>query len=198
MATSILPAMARAAWDLVTRQHGVIARWQLLDLGFSAAAIRHRLDSGRLYLIYRGVYAVGRKELPQEGKWMAAVLAAGPGAILSHQSAAELWGIRSPLGGIIDVSVPPGSWRRRKGLRIHKLSPRMTSSVVDGIPVADVVTTLVQLAPSLTLGELERAINEADRLDVIDPEELRSRLDNFAGYPASGRCVQLSIAALSQ
>lgn len=183
MATSILPAMARAAWDLVIRQHGVIARWQLLDLGFSAAAIRHRLDAGRLFAIHRGVYAVGRKELPQKGRWMAAVLAAGPGAMLSHQSAAELWGIRSLLNGVIEVSVPQDSSRRRKGLRIHKLSPRVAGPVVDGIPLTDVVTTLVQLAPRLTVGELERAINEADRLDLIDPEALRGRLECFARYP---------------
>lgn len=72
-------------------QHGVVARRQLLALGFSAKAIEHRIASGRLRQLWPGVYVVGRPEVSERGRWMAAVLACGPKAMLSHHSAAELW-----------------------------------------------------------------------------------------------------------
>src|SRR3712207_5460388 len=92
------------AWALVRRQHGVITREQLLALGYSAKAIRCRLADARLHAVHRGVYAVGRPELSQHGRWMAAVLACGPDALLSHASAAALWGIRSTQPGPVHVS----------------------------------------------------------------------------------------------
>src|SRR5680860_1140588 len=78
----------RRFWALVRRQHGVISRGQLIDFGLSVDAIRHRLASGRLHRVHRGVYAVGRRGLPRFGELMAAVLACGDGAALSHESAA--------------------------------------------------------------------------------------------------------------
>src|SRR4051794_36475361 len=104
----------RAMWALVRRQHGVIARWQLIDAGFSEKAIEHRLRTGRLRRVHRGVYAVGRPELTQHGRWMAAVLAGGQGAALSHGSAAALWEIRKP-GATIHVSVPAARRARAEG-----------------------------------------------------------------------------------
>jgi hypothetical protein len=83
---------------LATRQHGVVSRAQLLDLGVGAGAIKHRAGLGRLRPLHRGVYAVGHRALRREAWWMAAVLAAGPGAALSYRSAAELWGIRASRG----------------------------------------------------------------------------------------------------
>src|SRR5687768_3070443 len=80
---------ARAA-----EQHGVVSRAQLLELGFSRRAIARRLASGRLHRRYAGVYAVGHDRLSREGRWMAAVLACGPDAVLSHRSAAALWGLQ--------------------------------------------------------------------------------------------------------
>src|SRR3954452_11787679 len=98
--------MARAAWALARSQHWVITRRQLLDLGFTVDAIRHRLDAGRLYPIYPGVYAVGRRQLTRAGRWMASVLACGPGALLSHTSAAPLWGISPSPFRPIPVQAP--------------------------------------------------------------------------------------------
>src|SRR6476646_1292042 len=97
---------ARRAWAITRRPHGVIARWQLLKLGFTREAIAHRLETGRLRSIHRGVYAVGQQELSQFGKWMAAVLRCGEGAALSHSAAAGFWRIRPPVRGTIEVSVP--------------------------------------------------------------------------------------------
>src|SRR3954454_14950432 len=91
-----------AIWALVGRQHGVISRRQLLALGLSSRQIERRIASGRLHPTWRGVYAVGRPLLGRCGRWMAAVLACGPGAVLSHGSAAAVWGFGTEQGGMID------------------------------------------------------------------------------------------------
>jgi hypothetical protein len=89
-----LQSLGGPAWELARRQHYAVAREQLLELGLGAEAIRHRLAEGRLYRWrWRGIYAVGRPELDRHGAWMAALRACGPAAVLSHESAAALWGI---------------------------------------------------------------------------------------------------------
>jgi predicted transcriptional regulator of viral defense system len=95
----------RRAWELARRQHGVVARRQLLALGFSKRAIEHRVGRGRLHVVAHGVYAVGWPELTRRRRWMMAVLACGDGAALSHRSAAALWGIGTEEPGVTDVSV---------------------------------------------------------------------------------------------
>src|SRR3954469_5452973 len=104
---------------LADRQHGVVARRQLVALGLSARAIEHRLERGRLHLLHRGVYAVGHRVLSQRGRWMAAVLACGEGAVLSHRSAAALWGIRPTSRPGIEVTTAR-QLRPRTGLLPHR------------------------------------------------------------------------------
>jgi very-short-patch-repair endonuclease len=165
-------------WRLVKAQHGAVARAQLLGLGLSARAIEHRMARGRLHLVARGVYAVGRPELDQQGRWMAAVLSCGPGAMLSHGSAAALWGVADEHRGI-EITVRTTSPRRRPGLRVYRrptLADRDVASCAD-IPVTGIVRTLVDLAAARTSGAVERAVNEADRLDLIDPPALRVALE---------------------
>src|SRR3982074_2652796 len=82
-----------AVWALVRSQHGVVARRQLLELGLTSIAITHRISKGRLHPVFRGVYAVGRRQLTRRAQWMAAILSCGPDAVLSHSSAAALWEI---------------------------------------------------------------------------------------------------------
>lgn len=166
--------LARGAWDLVRKQHGVVTRSQLLELGLASRSIEHRLAKGRLHPLWRGVYAVGRPEVSQNGRWMGAVLASGPAALLSHRSAAALWGIAPiPSGKAIEVTA--GTWRHRPGIRAHRrsdLGPEHRREVA-GIPVTDPVSTLVDFASSSRDWQVERAISEADRIDLVDPEELR-------------------------
>src|SRR4051812_9951706 len=88
--------LSRFLWQLSASQHGVVTRRQLLAAGLSSQAVRHRLATGRLHPLRRGVYAVGRPQVAREGAWLAATLGCGPRAALSHSSAAALWGIREP------------------------------------------------------------------------------------------------------
>ncbi len=167
-------------WALARRQSGVVSRAQLVELGMSPPAIKHRLTTGRLHGVHRGVYAVGRPALPREGVLLAAVLACGADAVLSHGSAAELWGIRRRADGPIQVTAP--TERLRPGLRVHRRKlGRRDTTVRHGIPVTTPARTLVDIAPYLPADDLERAINEADRLDLIDPERLRESLDDLTG-----------------
>lgn len=165
-------------------QHGVVARSQLLEIGFNARAIEHRIARGRLHPLWRGVYAVGRPEVDRRGMWMAAVLSCGPDALLSHRSAAALWGIGRHVPNI-EVVVPGSTYRRRPGIRVHQredLAPEHRRQV-DGIPVTDIVSTLVDFASCARVWEVERAINEADRLDLVDVEALRSTIPTLPPRP---------------
>lgn len=171
-------------WAVARRQHGVVTRRQLLALGLGPRSIEHRLGNGRLYWLHRGVYAVGRRELSREGRWLAAVLACAAGAVLSHRSAAALWGFGRESEEI-EVTVRNGSTRWRSGIWVHsrpKLSPDEVT-VRNGVPIADPVLTFVGLARFQESHELERAVSEADRLGVIDPETLRAAL---AGHREQG------------
>lgn len=163
------------AWALARRQHGVVTRAQLLAAGFTSDAIQHRLERARLHVVYRGVYAVGRRELTQLGVWMAAVLRCGPGAALSHRSAAALW--RIAAADRLEVTVA-GGVREVPGIVVHRceLGPA-DATVRFGIPVTRPVRTLVDVAATASQDELEAAVNAADRLGVVDLQTLRRALD---------------------
>src|SRR5438477_466246 len=108
-------------WAIVPSQHGLITRKQLLALGYGSEAIRHRLATGRLHRVQRGVYAVGRPGVSQHGRWLAAVLTCGPEGVLSHYDAAALHRIcPARTNHPIEVSVPPRFRRRRPGILAHR------------------------------------------------------------------------------
>jgi very-short-patch-repair endonuclease len=185
MAGSKSTTRSREAWRLARAQHGVLTRRDLERLGFSKMGIEHRVATGRLHLIARGVYAVGRPELSPRGRWMAAVLVCGEGAILSHRSAAQLWGFGYEEGKRIDVTVRRRREIHRAGLKVRMRPKLPAGSVVQrfGIPVTHPVQTLIDLATELKPLRLERAVNEADKLDLVDPETLRRALDGYVGMP---------------
>lgn len=176
-------ARSGAAWRLARVQHGVLTRGDLLALGFSDKGVKHRVASGRLHPVAAGVYAVGRRELTPHGRWMAAVLACGDGAVLSHRSAAELWGIGYEEQGRIDVTIPRRSRLERRGVKVRTRSSLDAKNMTrrHRIPVTTPVQTLIDLATELKPLRLERAVNEADKLDLVDPETLRGALDEHAG-----------------
>jgi hypothetical protein len=185
MARSTSEKRNSGAWELARRQHGVVAREQLLALGYTKSAIEHRARVGRLHLVLRGVYAVGRPRLNREGRRMAAVLACGAGAALSHRSAAALWKFGKEHEDYIDVSVRRGSEARIRGIRCHR-RPTLPAEAITtrlNIPLTQPVQTFLDLATVTGPRGLERAINEADKWGVIDPDALRKALDDHAGEP---------------
>src|SRR5215213_4104627 len=141
------------------RQHGVITTAQLRAAGLTDAAMYKRVAAGRLHPLYRGVYAAGHDRLSQEGRWMAATLAAGPGAALSHEAAAKHWKIwRRKVTGI-DVIVP-GQRRARDGVTVHRTRNLDARDVTvhQGIPITTPARTLVDLATTLTAHQLANVI----------------------------------------
>lgn len=124
---------------------------------------------------------------------MAAVLACGDEAVLSHRSAAALWEVGEELSGRIDLSVRGRVHSRRTGLKVRSRRSLRAAEVIerDGIPVTSIVQTLVDLATELPDGQLERGVNEADKRDLIDPEALRAALADHAGEPGAKRLAAL-------
>jgi very-short-patch-repair endonuclease len=163
----------------------VISRNQLLALGFTPDAIKHRLAIGRLHRVRRGIYSVGRPEVDSHGRWMAAVLACGEGAVLSHSSAAALWRIGFEQRDLVEVSLPSSSRRRRPGLRIHRRPSLAERDLTReyGIPVTIPIQTLIDMALRLDRRGIERMINEADKYDLVHPPGLREALDQRTGEP---------------
>jgi very-short-patch-repair endonuclease/predicted transcriptional regulator of viral defense system len=153
---------ARAIAALARRQHGVVARRQLLATGVSSGAIGRMMSSGWLRAVHRGVYRTTGAVTGPHARWMAAVLAGGREAMLSHRSAAELWKLLEPIDGPVHVTVPHGR-SELVGLRFHwsrQVGERTTRA---GIPVTTVPRTLLDLASSVSPTQLRHAFDEADR-----------------------------------
>jgi predicted transcriptional regulator of viral defense system len=171
-------ADARIA-DLAKGQHGVVARRQLLSLGIGKEAIEWRLRSGRLHRLHRGVYAVGHRALSREARWMAAVLFCGPEAVLSHRSAAALWGIRVSSGAI-EVTAPSKSRSRGRIRRHFAVLPADEVTERNGTPVTTVPRTIFDLAAVEPIGLVEQALRQVERLRLYDALSLT---DLLARYP---------------
>jgi hypothetical protein len=164
------PGVDRAIAGFVARQHGVISRPQLRELGLSDDAIDRRVTFGRLHVVHRGVYAVGHTVLAQRGRWMAAVLAGGRGAVLSHASAAALWELRGSAAKYIDVSVRRSGRTRRPGLRLHWPRTLTMNEITtkEGIPTTTPARTILDLAATLQQHRLERLLDQAEILQLTD------------------------------
>jgi hypothetical protein len=170
-----------SAWDIARRQHDVVSRHQLRELGFTHSAIAHREREGRLWRIYRDVFAVGRAQLTRKGEWMAAVLACGDGAALSHLSAAELWdlweGVR-PRWPHVSVAGRAGR-KQRRGIVVHRPASLGPSDLTerDAIVVTTLERTLIDLAARLDRKGLRKILRQTERLHQLDLRRLRSTLD---------------------
>jgi Protein of unknown function (DUF559) len=154
-----------------------VAHRQLLELGVARGAIQHRLAVGRLHRIHVGVYAVGHAAISLHGRLMAGVLACGPEAVLSHRSAAWLWGLQPPSDQPVDVTVPGRSRHRRVGIAVHRTRNMQGEDrkVRERIPVTSVARTLIDLAEVLRPAQLERALEEAERLRLFDLRAIEKR-----------------------
>jgi very-short-patch-repair endonuclease len=176
---------------IASRQHGVVSTKQLRAAGLDKHHVRHRARTGRLHRLHRGVYAVGHAALSSQARWMAAILACGQtqtgevndgltggddggtavleywGSALSHRAAAALWGLLSPGGGPVDVSIRGYSGRaKRAGIRLHRSGSLLPAHVTlrDGIPVT---------TPARTIADLRRAVSKPGKPGLVSPRELR-------------------------
>jgi very-short-patch-repair endonuclease len=168
---------------IATGQYGLVALEQLRALGISADVAYQRAVAGRLHRVHEGVYAVGHSLLTPEGRWMAAVLACGPGAVLSHRSAAALWGIGEFGHGRVDVTAPNRRGRHPSGIEAHRNGSLSggDSIRVRGIPCTTVERTLLDLAAVIPIWQLRKALAEAEVRRIIDLSALRALLRRSRG-----------------
>jgi putative AbiEi antitoxin of type IV toxin-antitoxin system/uncharacterized protein DUF559 len=169
---------------LAERQWGVVTTAQLRDAGLRDRGITDWVRSGRLRRLYRGVYALGHDRLRLEGRWLAAVFACGPGTVLSHRDAAQLWELRQSRSAVIELTVPSRNGRmKRAGVRVHRTGrlPAEEVTVRGGIPVTTVARTLLDLADVLDRQALKRAITQAEYLNRFDLTALDAVVQNNPG-----------------
>jgi very-short-patch-repair endonuclease len=160
---------------LAARQHGVVSWRQLIDAGVGRGAIDHRCRIGWLHRVHRGVYAVGHPPLTREARWMAAVLACGDGAGLSHGCATALWEIRAYNGVWIDVTVPTRAGRaRRDRIRLHRSSIFDADDITThrGIPVTTIARTLLDVTATFKAPALARTIEQTEIRRLFDLTEV--------------------------
>ena len=162
------------------RQHRAVTWRQLEAAGVTRSAVKHRLATGSLTQLHLGVYRVGAVDEPLTSP-MAAVLACGPSAVLSHHAAAALHGIRPRHSGPIDVTVTEGHPRTRRGIRVHRARD-IERVVVSGIPVTTVTRTLLDIATALSQRDLIRAIDEAQIQRKLDHTTLTEAVRQHTGH----------------
>ena len=174
---------------LAGRQHGVVARRQLGELGLTSRMVARRVEVGALRHMHRGVYLLGALDGPLRPRLapeMAAVLACGDGARVSHRSAGWLWGFwpgRPPRGP--DVAVPWETRRARAGVTVHRTRSLASSdrTTVEGIPVTTPARTLRDLATVASPRVLNRAAARAERLGLVDAETIAALLAAHGARP---------------
>ena len=165
--------------EIAEGQFGHVARRQLLAAGVSARVVRHRLETGLLIEVHRGVYAVGHRPGTAASRFMAAVLAAGVDAVLSHGSAAAHWGLRGHGGGAIHVTAP-GKVRRDGRIWSHQAQlPADEVTEWTDIPITGISRTLFDLAATAGAEAFHAALRQAEYLRPTDKLTLADLLDRY-------------------
>jgi len=177
-----------AVFALAHGRHGLVTSRELAQAGLTPKAVRHRVRIGWLTRLHRGVYLVGPLESPLS-RPMAAVLATGPGAALSHGAAATVWEIPSPPAGVIDVLVVRRDVRSREGIRVRRLGEfdERDLSSRHGVPLTTPARTLLDLATILARADLARAVEQAELRRMTNHEQLTALLTRSRSHPR--RCA---------
>jgi predicted transcriptional regulator of viral defense system/very-short-patch-repair endonuclease len=173
---------------LAAKQHGVVATRQLLQIGFTERAISHAAASGRLHRTHRGVYAVGHTQLTAHGHQLAAVLACGREAVLSHGSAAWLWDLSPTRPSTPHVTVPHRGHGRRS-IRVHH-APGLAATdrgLRESIPVTSIARTLLDLAAVASRQRIERLVEAAERSRALDLRHIEPLLSRAGGHRGAAR-----------
>jgi predicted transcriptional regulator of viral defense system len=182
-AAQLAAGVWRAVLELADRQWGVVALEQLVALGIPKRTTRSWIEAGRLQRLHRGVYCVGHRALRAEGHWLAAVLACGARAVLSHRSAAALQDLRTTAAAAIDVTVPGRIGRTRSGIRVHSGDGLQPDEVTEvrGIPCTTIARTTLDLASVLPRRGVEQFCEAAPRRDGFDPFALTALIGRHRG-----------------
>lgn len=183
------PAAHGALAELARRQHGVVSIRQLTGpLGYSRNAVSRAVQGGRLHRLYQGVYAVGHTRLSLHGRCLAAVLACGPDALLSHLSAAWLWNLTktSPLPASVST---PLHRRRKASIRVHEARSLALEdrTLREGIPVTALPRTLLDLAATVRFDWLERMVERPEESGLFDLRAMEELLARTVGHHGHGR-----------
>ncbi|HEV7769159.1 MAG TPA: type IV toxin-antitoxin system AbiEi family antitoxin domain-containing protein [Solirubrobacterales bacterium] len=171
---------------LADRQYGLVSTRQLQALDYSTAAVDRAIKAGRLHRVHRGVYAVGYRRLDDHGRCLAAVGACGEGTLLSHASAAWLWGLLPTCPSIPEVTVPRSGHRRQR-IRVHHTPSLRTEDRVEAerIPVTSLARTLLDVAATGSRRRLDSAIQRAERTGLLDLGPIDSLLERRMGAPGT-------------
>ena len=185
------PPPDRRLAELAARQWGVVSIDQLAALGIGRGAVTKRVRAGRLHRLHAGVYAVGHKRLGREGRYLAAVLACGPGAAMSHRSAAAWWGLLASSATSVDVSAARGRHGGR-GIRLHR--PRsldaQDTTHHEGIPITSVARTLLDLAATARPRELERALAQTQHQRLYDHTAIEDVIERTNGHRGQAKLAR--------
>jgi very-short-patch-repair endonuclease len=169
--------------ELGRRQHGVVSRGQLIELGFSPRAISRLVENSWLRVVHPGVYALGPQPLSRTGRELAALLAIGPDPLLSYSSAASRQDLMT-APAIVHVSISTRVERQLRGAVVHR--PRRIDPEdrirIDGLPVTSVPRTLLDLGLILPVSRLEKVVEAADRKGVLDLGAIGDVIDRYAGH----------------
>jgi len=179
---------------IATSQHGVVGLDQLRAAGLEIGAVNSRVRAGRLHRLHSGVFAVGHTRLSREGRWLAAVLALGDGALLSHVSAAASWVMRPSSSARIHVTVPTTAGRRHRGVIVVHRSRTITPADADerdGIAVTAVARTLLDLAAMLAPGALERAVEQSLLRRLFDLDAVSTVIAANRTRPGAGALAEI-------
>jgi predicted transcriptional regulator of viral defense system len=172
-----VPSPGRAAWEIAARDHDVVSHGELRALGFTPQAIKHRVATRRLHRQAHGVYSV-TPNLTKHGRLMVAIKRCGKGAILSHLSAAVLWGIWKKEPAEVQISVPRHRNPRARGIDVKRRDLGDDEVTTHwGVPITKPLRTLIDFAAAHTRDETERAINEADARNLLRADTLREVID---------------------
>lgn len=181
---------------LAERQHGVVSHRQILELGADRSLVLGRHQAGLLVSLYQGVYAVGHRRRSRESGWIAAVLACGPGAVLSHSSAGGLWGLCGSRGSI-EVLRQSGGFRGagHRGVRLHQTRRLYEYEVTleRGIPVATMERVLLDLAGRTDSKQLERMLVQACKRDDFSWDRFGRIISRRRGCKGVGRLRRLAL-----
>jgi predicted transcriptional regulator of viral defense system/very-short-patch-repair endonuclease len=173
-------ALAVGQEALAVSQHDVFTLEQVVALGLRPRAVQKRAAAGRLHRIHQGVYSPSPAALLSlKGRYMAAVLACRPGAVLSHRSAAALHELRATSRTRIEVTVPGRTGRSHSGIQVHRSTTLTPADIttVDGIPVTTIARTILDLATVLPRRAVERAMDQAEILQALDGRALEDQLE---------------------